>query len=151
MKPTERLKELSLKIPPVPKPVAAYIPAKRIGSLVFASGQLPVVEGKLQFPGKVGAEVSVSDGYEAARLCALNCLGAIVTEVGDLNLVKQVAQVRVFVNSAPGFTQQPQVANGASELFLKIFEEKGTHARTAVGVAELPLNSSVEVDMVVEI
>jgi len=151
MKPTERLKELSLKIPPVPKPVAAYIPAKRIGSLVFTSGQLPVVEGKLQFPGKVGAEVSVSDGYEAARLCALNCLGAIVTEVGDLNLVKQVAQVRVFVNSAPGFTQQPQVANGASELFLKIFEEKGTHARTAVGVAELPLNSSVEVDMVVEI
>ena len=151
MKPTERLKELSLKIPPVPKPVAAYIPAKRIGSLVFTSGQLPVVEGKLQFPGKVGAEVSVSDGYEAARLCALNCLGAIVTEVGDLNLVKQVAQVRVFVNSAPGFTQQPQVANGASELFLKIFEEKGTHARTAVGVAELPLNSSVEVDMIVEI
>ncbi len=151
MKPTERLKELNLQIPPVPKPVAAFIPAKRIGSQVFTSGQLPFVQGKLQYPGKVGAEVSVNEGYEAAKLCGLNCLGAIVGEIGDLNLIKRVAQVKVFVNSAPGFIQQPQVANGASELLLKVFEENGTHVRTAVGVAELPLNSSVEVEMVVEI
>ena len=151
MKPTERLKELNLQIPPVPKPVAAFIPAKRIGSQVFTSGQLPFVQGKLQYPGKVGAEVSVNEGYEAAKLCVLNCLGAIVGEIGDLNLIKRVAQVKVFVNSAPGFIQQPQVANGASELLLKVFEENGTHVRTAVGVAELPLNSSVEVEMVVEI
>jgi enamine deaminase RidA (YjgF/YER057c/UK114 family) len=151
MKPTERLKELNLQIPPVPKPVAAYLPAKRIGSQVFTSGQLPLVQGKLQYPGKVGAEVSVNEGYEAAKLCVLNCLGAIVGEIGDLNLIKRVAQVKVFVNSAQGFIQQPQVANGASELLLKVFEENGTHVRTAVGVAELPLNSSVEVEMVVEI
>jgi enamine deaminase RidA (YjgF/YER057c/UK114 family) len=151
MKPTERLKELNLQIPPVPKPVAAFIPAKRIGSQVFTSGQLPFVQGKLQYPGKVGAEVSVNEGYEAAKLCVLNCLGAIVGEIEDLNLIKRVAQVKVFVNSAPGFIQQPQVANGASELLLKVFEENGTHVRTAVGVAELPLNSSVEVEMVVEI
>jgi enamine deaminase RidA (YjgF/YER057c/UK114 family) len=151
MKPTERLKELNLQIPPVPKPVAAYLPAKRIGSQVFTSGQLPLVQGKLQYPGKVGAEVSVNEGYEAAKLCVLNCLGAIVGEIGDLNLIKRIVQVKVFVNSAPGFIQQPQVANGASELLLKVFEENGTHVRTAVGVAELPLNSSVEVEMVVEI
>jgi enamine deaminase RidA (YjgF/YER057c/UK114 family) len=151
MKPTERLKELNLQIPPVPKPVAAFIPAKRIGSQVFTSGQLPFVQGKLQRPGKVGAEVSVNEGYEAAKLCVLNCLGAIVGEIGDLNLIKRIVQVKVFVNSAPGFIQQPQVANGASELLLKVFEENGTHVRTAVGVAELPLNSSVEVEMVVEI
>jgi enamine deaminase RidA (YjgF/YER057c/UK114 family) len=99
----------------------------------------------------VGAEVSVNEGYEAAKLCVLNCLGAIVGEIGDLNLIKRIVQVKVFVNSAPGFIQQPQVANGASELLLKVFEENGTHVRTAVGVAELPLNSSVEVEMVVEI
>jgi len=151
MKPTDKLQELNLQIPPVPKPVAAYVPAKRIDSIVYTSGQLPMVQGKLQFPGKVGTEVSVNDAYEAARLCALNCLGAIVGEIGDLNLVKRIAQVKVFVNSSPGFTQQPQVANGASELLLKIFGEDGTHVRTAVGVAELPLNSSVEVEIAVEI
>ena len=151
MKPTERLQELNLKLPPVPQPVAAYVPAVKVGSLVFTSGQLPFVEGTLKYPGKVGAEVSPQDAYEAARISALNALGTIAGEIGDLNLIRRVVRLGVFVNSAPGFNQQPQVANGASELMLKIFGEQGGHARTAVGVAELPLDSSVEVEMVVEV
>jgi len=151
MKPTERLRELNLELPAVPKPVAAYVPAVRVGSLLFTSGQLPFVEGALKYPGKVGAEVSPQDAYEAARISALNGLGTIAGEIGDLNRIRRVVRLGVFVNSAPGFNQQPQVANGASDLMLKIFGEKGGHARTAVGVAELPLNSSVEVEMVVEV
>jgi enamine deaminase RidA (YjgF/YER057c/UK114 family) len=151
MKATERLKELNLKIPPVAKPIAAYVPSVRTGSLVYTSGQLPFLDGKLVSPGKVGAEVSVHEAYEAAKISALNGLGAILLEIQDLDRIRRVVRLGVFVNSAPGFNQQPQVANGASELMLKLFGDAGAHARTAVGVAELPMNSSVELDLVVEI
>jgi len=151
MRPTDRLAELNLKLPPVAKPVAAYVPTTRVGALIYTSGQIPMVEGSLRYPGKVGREVTLEEAYEAAKQCAMNCLGAIVGEIGDLNLVKRIVRIGVFVNSAPGFQQQSQVANGASELVLKIFGDAGAHVRTAVGVAELPLNSSLEVEMVVEV
>jgi len=147
----DRLAELKLKLPPIPKPAAAYIPVTRVGSLVYTAGQVAIVEGSIKYPGRVGKEVTLEEAYEAATLCALNCLAALAGEIGDLNRVKKLVRVGVFVSSAPDFYQQPQVANGASELFLKVFGEKGAHVRTAVGVAALPMNSPVEVEMIVEV
>ena len=149
--PTERLAELGLTLPPVAAPLAAYVPAVRTGDLVFTSGQLPLVDGRLTTTGKVGAEVSAETAAECARLAALNGLAAVAAEVGGLDAVGQVVKVVVFVASAPDFTGQAQVANGASELIGSVLGPSGQHARSAVGMAVLPLDSPVEVELVVEV
>jgi enamine deaminase RidA (YjgF/YER057c/UK114 family) len=148
--PAERLRELGLTLPSVATPAGAYIPARRAGSLVFTAGQLPLVDGALPATGKVGAEVSPDDAHELARVCALNGLAAVDGLVG-LDAVAGVVKVVGFVASAPGFTGQPGVINGASELLGAVFGEAGRHARSAVGVAELPMGSPVEVELVVEL
>jgi enamine deaminase RidA (YjgF/YER057c/UK114 family) len=141
-----RVRELGLAVPEVARPVAAYVPAVRHGDLLFVSGQLPSVSGQLRYKGKVGREVSPEDGYQAARLCALNALGAVRAELGSLDGVVRVLRVCGFVNSAPGFTGQPGVLNGASELLGQVFGEAGRHARVAVAAPELPLDAAVEVE-----
>lgn len=149
--PEERLAELGLALPPVAAPVAAYVPAVRSGNHVYTSGQLPMVEGSLVATGKVGAEVSADDAKGLARTCALNALAAVKAEIGDLSAVRRVVKVVGFVASAPDFTGQPGVVNGASELFGEVFGDAGIHARSAVGVAVLPLDAPVEVELVVEV
>jgi enamine deaminase RidA (YjgF/YER057c/UK114 family) len=149
--PEEKLAELGLVVPEVPKPVAAYIPAVRSGSHVFTSGQLPMRDGQLMYAGKVGGEVTTEEAVECARQCALNAIAAVRAEVGDLSSVKRIVKVVAFVASTPDFTGQPGVANGASELFGKVFGDAGQHARSAVGVPVLPLDAPVEVELVVEI
>jgi enamine deaminase RidA (YjgF/YER057c/UK114 family) len=149
--PEGRLAELGLAIPEVAKPVAAYVPAVRSGSQVFTSGQLPMRSGELLATGKVGAGVTEEEAYACAQQCALNAIAAINAEVGDLSLVRRIVKVVVFVASSPDFTGQPRVANGASELFGTVFGEAGVHARSAVGVAVLPLDAPVEVEVVVEL
>jgi enamine deaminase RidA (YjgF/YER057c/UK114 family) len=148
--PTERLRELGIALPSVATPAGAYIPARRTGSLVFTSGQLPFVDGALAGTGKVGAEVDADEGYRLARICALNALAAIDALVG-LDAVTGVVKVVGFVASAPGFTGQPAVVNGASDVLGEVFGDAGAHARSAVGVAELPLGTPVEVELVVEV
>ncbi len=147
----EKLKELNIAISEAPKPLAAYVPAVKAGAFVFTAGQLPMSEGKLIAAGKVPSDVSLEDARKAAEVSAINCLGAVKSVVGDLNKIKRIVKVSVFVNSAEGFTDQPKVANGASELLGKIFGEKGKHARSAVGVNELPLNSPVEIELIAEV
>nr|WP_036528660.1 RidA family protein [Nocardia sp. CNY236] len=146
----KNLAELGLTLPPVAAPVAAYIPAVRTGSLVYTSGQLPFVNGRLSATGKVGAEVAVEAATEAARWCALNALAAVHDLVG-LDAVARVVKVVGFVASAPGFGDQPMVINGASELLGRVFGDAGAHARSAVGVSELPKNTPVEVELIVEV
>lgn len=146
----ERLAELGLEVPEVARPVASYVPAVRSGNHVFTSGQLPMRSGELITTGKVGAEVSVEDAVECARQCALNALAAIRAEV-PLDQVSRIVKLVVFVASAPDFTGQPGVANGASELVGDVFGDAGRHARSAVGVAVLPLDAPVEVEMTVEV
>ncbi|WP_435830401.1 RidA family protein [Nocardia salmonicida] len=146
----DALDRLGVTLPPVAAPVAAYIPAVRTGSLVYTSGQLPFVDGELSAVGKVGAEVDVEQAKEAARLCALNALAAVHDLVG-LDQVVRVVKVVGFVASAPGFGDQPIVINGASEFLGEVFGEAGVHARSAVGVSELPKNTPVEVELIVEV
>jgi len=146
-----RLAELGLALPEVATPVAAYIPAVRSGTLVFTSGQLPFVAGTLPRTGKVGADVTVDEAADLARICALNAIAAAKTALGDLDQVVRVVKVLGFVASAPDFTGQPQVVNGASNLLKDVFGEAGSHARSAVGVAVLPLDAPVEIEMVVEV
>ncbi|MFL6114451.1 MAG: RidA family protein [Catenulispora sp.] len=149
--PEAKLAELGLKLPEVVAPVAAYIPAVRTGTFVYTSGQLPMVDGALPMVGKVGAEVSPEDAKALAQRCALNALAAVKAEIGDLALVKRIVKVVGFVASAPEFTGQPAVINGASELLGAVFGEAGRHARSAVGVAVLPLDAPVEVELIVEV
>jgi enamine deaminase RidA (YjgF/YER057c/UK114 family) len=149
--PEERLSELGLTVPEVAKPVAAYVPAVRSADQVFTSGQLPMRSGELMLTGKVGAEVSADEAYGCARQCALNALAAIKAEVGELSAVKRIVKVVVFIASAPDFTGQPGVANGVSELLGEVFGDAGVHARSAVGVTVLPLDSPVEVELLVEV
>jgi enamine deaminase RidA (YjgF/YER057c/UK114 family) len=146
-----RLAELGLTLPTVAAPVAAYVPTVRTGNLVWTSGQLPFVDGALPITGKVGAEVEAARAQELARTCALNALAAIAAEIGDLDRVRRVVKVVGFVASAPGFFGQPGVINGASELLGQVFGDAGRHARSAVGVAVLPLDAPVEVEVVVEV
>jgi enamine deaminase RidA (YjgF/YER057c/UK114 family) len=146
-----KLKELKLQIPDVPKPVAAYIPAKQTGNLVFTAGQLPMVNGELISKGLLGQDVDIDEANKAARICTLNALAAIKGVIGDLDRIKQIVRVVGYVASVPTFTQQPAVVNGASELLLEIFGENGKHARSAVGMAVLPLNASVEIELTVEV
>jgi enamine deaminase RidA (YjgF/YER057c/UK114 family) len=146
-----KLAELGLKLPVAAAPVAAYVPAVRTGNLVFTAGQLPLVDGKIPFIGKVGSDVTPEQAKDMAQICALNALAAI-SLVADIDQIEKVVRVGGFVNGAPGFVAIPQVINGASELLIKLFgEANGKHARTAIGVAELPLNAPVEVEMVVQL
>jgi enamine deaminase RidA (YjgF/YER057c/UK114 family) len=147
----ERLAALGATIPQVAAPVAAYVPAVRSGSLVFTSGQLPLVDGQLMGTGLVGADVTADEAHAMAAQCALNAIAAIRALIGDLDAVTRVVKVVGFVASAPGFTGQPGVVNGASELLGAAFGEAGVHARSAVGVAALPLGAPVEVEVIVEI
>jgi len=149
--PEERLAELGRTLPGVAAPVAAYVPAVRSGAHIFTSGQLPMVEGRLAATGKVGAQVSPEDAKELAATCVLNALAAVKAEVGDLSRVRRVVKVVGYVASAPDFTGQPGVINGASELLGAVFGEAGIHARSAVGVAVLPLDAPVEVELIVEV
>ena len=149
--PEQRLEQMGLAVPEVAKPVASYIPAVRSGNHVFTSGQLPMRFGELMVTGKVGGEVSEEEAVACAQQCALNAIAAVKAEIGDLDQVKRIVKVVAFVASTPDFTGQPRVANGASELFGKAFGEAGVHARSAVGVPVLPLDSPVEVELIVEI
>ena len=147
----DRMIQLGIEIPDAPKPVAAYIPAKRVGNLVFTAGQLPMVNGELISNGLLGQDVEIEEANKAARICALNALAAIKGVIGDLDQIKQIVRVVGYVASVPTFTQQPAVVNGASELLLEIFGENGKHARSAVGMAVLPLNASVEIELTIEV
>ncbi|MEV4217034.1 RidA family protein [Nonomuraea sp. NPDC049725] len=151
MSPEQKIEELGLTLPEVVAPLAAYVPTVRTGQLVYTSGQVPMVEGKLPQTGKLGVDLGVDEGREQARICALNAVAALKAEVGELSRVKRIVKAVVFVASAPDFTQQPQVANGASELLAEIFGEAGKHARSAVGVAALPLDAPVEVELIAEV
>ncbi|MCU1507412.1 MAG: hypothetical protein QOG18_2278 [Microbacteriaceae bacterium] len=146
----DRLAELGVEIPDVVKPVAAYIPAVVTGNLVYTSGQLPMASGTLLATGKVGAGVSAETARDLARVCALNALAAAKSAIGSLDRVTRVVKVVGFVASDPSFTGQPGVINGASDLLKQIFDEAGVHARSAVGVAVLPLDSPVEVELILE-
>jgi enamine deaminase RidA (YjgF/YER057c/UK114 family) len=145
------LAELGLALPEAPQPAAAYISAVRSGNLVWTAGQIPRVAGQELVTGKVGAEVTLEQAKELAGVCALNAVAAVKAEIGDLDKVRRVVKVVGFVASDPSFSDQPTVVNGASELLGEIFGEAGTHARSAVGVAALPLNVPVEVEMVIEV
>ena len=147
----ERLAALGLTLPPVAPPVAAYVPAVRTGVYVYTSGQLPTVNGKLPAVGKVGDEVSAQDAAGMARTCALNALAAAASAAGGLEAIRRIVKVTGFVASAPGFGGQAQVINGASELLIEVFGEDGKHSRSAIGVAELPLNAPVEVELIAEV
>jgi enamine deaminase RidA (YjgF/YER057c/UK114 family) len=151
MTPEQRLADLDLELPPVVTPVAAYVSAVRSGDLVWTAGNLPMVRGELPVTGLVGAEVDPDRAYELARICALNALAAVAAEVGSLSAVVRVVKAVGFVAAAPGFTAIPQVVNGASELLGEVFGDAGKHARSAVGVAALPMGAPVEVELVVEV
>ncbi|MDX1701585.1 MAG: RidA family protein [Melioribacteraceae bacterium] len=156
----EKLNEIGFKIPEAPIPLASYIPAVQVGNLVFTAGQIPMKNGELIHKGKIGIPLtegssdeisSVETGIKAAELCTINCLSVIKSVIGDLDMIKRIIKVTVFVNSADSFTEQPKVANGASDLLVKVFGENGKHVRSAVGVNELPIDSAVEVEMIVEV
>lgn len=151
MTPTTRLRELGLELPSVPAPAGSYVPATRTGSLVFTAGQLPFRDGELYRKGKVGDAVTPEEAKESARLCAMNALAAAAEKAGGLDNLRDVVKVTGFVASAPGFNGQPGVLNGASELLGEVFGDAGLHARSAVGVAELPLDAPVEVELIVSL
>ncbi|UCE60923.1 MAG: RidA family protein [Phycisphaerales bacterium] len=151
MKPSERLASLDMELPAVAAPVANYVPAIRTGNWVLTSGQIPTRDGKLVHVGKVPNDVSVDGATEAASICILNAVAAAAQAAGGIDNITRVIRVGVFVCSGPGFTEQPKVANGASDLLVKIFGDAGRHVRAAVGVPELPLNAAVEVDLQVEV
>ena len=146
-----RLKSAGVILPEAPKPVASYVPAKKVGNLIFTAGQLPMVNGELISKGLLGQDVEIEEANKAARICTINALAAIKGIIGDLDQIQQIVRVVGYVASAPTFTQQPAVVNGASELLLEIFGENGKHARSAVGMAVLPLNASVEIELTVEV
>ena len=147
----KKLEDMGIDLPPAPSPVGTYVPAVRTGRLIFTAGQLPWADGKLTSTGKVPADVTLDQAREAARQAALNALAAVRGLTGSLDAVTRIVRVNVFVNSAPGFTDQAKVANGASELLAELFDQAGAHTRCAIGAAELPLNAPVELDMVVEV
>ena len=147
----DRLKSLGMVLPEVPAPLAAYVPAKKVGQVIFTAGQLPLLKGELICKGLLGQDVDVEQAYQAARICTLNALAAIKGVVKDLDQIVQVVRVVGYVASTSTFTQQPAIVNGASELLLEVFGEVGKHARSALGVASLPLNAPVEIELTVEV
>lgn len=147
----KKLQSLGLTLPAPPKPVATYVPAVRSGNLLFLSGMIPMVEGKMAMVGKLGKELTVEQGQQAARITLLNALAVVKAELGSLDQVQRIVRIGVHVASAEGFTQQPAVANGASDLLVQIFGDAGRHARLALGAAELPLGAPVELEMIVEV
>ncbi|GAA3661931.1 RidA family protein [Nonomuraea antimicrobica] len=151
MTPEQRIEELGYTLPAPAAPAGSYLPAVRTGDLVYTSGQVPMLEGKLHQTGKLGADLGVDEGKAQARICVLNALAALKAELGELSSIRRIVKVVVFVASDPGFTQQPQVANGASDLLSEVFGDQGRHARSAVGVAALPLDSPVEVEVIAEV
>jgi enamine deaminase RidA (YjgF/YER057c/UK114 family) len=146
-----RLAELGLELPPAAAPIASYVPVRVSGALAFVAGQVPIEDGRLLSAGRLGAEVTIEEGAQAARRCALQALAALRAALGSLDRVGGIVKLDVFVASAPGFTDHPKVANGASDVLVEVFGEAGRHARAAVGVAELPLGASVEVALVAEV
>jgi len=148
MTPSERLTSLGLKLPEVAAPIGSYVPALRVGNQIFTSGQLPLRDGQLLCAGKVGTDVTVEQAASAAEQAALNAVAAAAAAAGGIDRIERIVRVCVYVNSAPGFTAQPKVANGASDLLARLFGDAGRHARSAVGVAELPLDATVELDLV---
>ncbi len=150
--PEQRLEELGIALPGPVRALAAYVPTVRSGSMVYVSGQVPIVDGKVAYMGRLGADgLSVEDGAQAARRCAINVLAALKAELGELSRIRRVVKLTGFVASEPDFVDQPKVVNGASELFIEVFGEAGKHARSAVGMASLPLGVPVEVEAIVEV
>ncbi len=147
----EKLKELGIEIPEAPKPLASYIPATVEGNLIYTAGQVPLENGKLKFAGIVGKDITTADAQEAAKTCAVNCLSVIKSAIGDLEKIERIVKLTVFVASVENYTDQPKVANGASDFLVEVFGEKGKHVRSAVGVSSLPINSSVEIEMIAKI
>ncbi|NIP31543.1 MAG: RidA family protein [Candidatus Dadabacteria bacterium] len=146
-----KLKELGIELNNTPIPLGSYVPAKISGNLIFVSGQLPIMDGKLVFEGKVDSDITVEQGYDAARISAINCLSVIKFAIGDFSKLNKIVKVTGYVSSSMGFTRQANVVNGASDLFAEVLGEDGKHSRVAVGVYELPLNSPVELEVVAEI
>ena len=146
----KKLQTLNIELPTLPKPVGSYIPVVQSGHLLFVSAQIPIRDGNVLFTGKLGADLDVPTGQEAAKLCVLNALAALKAELASLDKIKRIVRVEVYVNSAAGFTDQPKVANGASDFLVELFGPAGRHSRTAIGVAELPLNAAVELTMIAE-
>jgi enamine deaminase RidA (YjgF/YER057c/UK114 family) len=147
----DNLRRLGLTLPAAPAGVGAYVTWVRTGNLVFTSGQLPWLDGKLAYTGKLGSDLSVDQGYQAARLCALNALAQLKAAVGDLELVRQVVRLEGYVHAGPGFHDHAKVLNGASELFNEVLGERGKHARIALGINEMPLNAAVQVSVIAEV
>lgn len=146
-----KLKELGISLPQAPRPLASYVPAVQTGDYIYTSGQIPMVDGELKYRGRVGDDLSEEQGYEAAKICAVNCLSAVKDLAGSLDNIERIIKVTGFVSSAPGFVSQPKVINGASDLLGQVFGEAGRHARAAVGVSELPLGAAVEVEMIIKL
>lgn len=147
----KKIKDLGLEMPDTPKPIAEYVPAKKIGDFVYVSGQGPIKKGRFLYIGKVGKEITLKQGYECAQQCCLNSLAAIKSVVGSLDEIEEIVKLRGFVNSSDNFLDQPKVINGASELLVKIFGEQGRHARAALGTSVLPDDIPVELEMIVKI
>lgn len=146
-----KLQELGVRIPEPAKPVAAYVPYVRTGNLIYISGQDCRIDGKLKYEGKVGEDVSEEEAYDAAKIAAINMLAVLKSAIGDLNKVKQIVNLHGYVNSGPGFVRQPMVINGASEFLIEVFGDKGKHSRCALSSNELPFNTPVELEMIVEV
>jgi len=147
----EKLAALDIILPIPPKPAGSYIPVVKTGNLLFVSGQIPMKEGKVIFQGKVPVNITIDDAQKAAKLCIVNALAQLKAEIGSLDKISKIVKVSGFVNSSQDFAEQPKIINAASDLLFEIFGDKGKHSRIAVGVASLPLNSAVEIDMIVEI
>lgn len=147
----EKIASLNISIPVPPKPAGSYVPTVRSGNLVFVSGQIPIKDGRVEFQGKVPTNISIESAQDAARLCTINILAQLRAEIGSLDKVSKIVRLSGFVNSTQDFFEQPKIINAASDLLFEIFGEKGRHSRIAVGVASLPLNSTVEIDVVVEV
>ncbi|MBZ0200993.1 MAG: RidA family protein [Ignavibacteriaceae bacterium] len=147
----EKIKRLGYELPDAPKPLAAYVPALKVNDFIYTAGQVPFVKGEIKYAGKVGKELSEEDGKKAAAICALNCLSVVKALADSLENIEQIVKLTVFVNCSDNFTKQPFVANGASELLVELFGEKGKHARSAVGVNGLPMNAAVEIEMIVKV
>ncbi len=147
----KKLNELGIELPKVPRPVAMFIPAKQLGNALFVSGQIPVVDGKLIYSGKVGGERTLEEAQEAAKICAINILAVVKEHLGDLDKVKNIVKLQGFVNSEANFEQAHLVVNAASEIFCKVFGESGSHARTAISTNVLPMNATVEIEAIIEV